>query len=315
MKTKVSLLKKTAQELTKRLRDCDICPRECHINRSSGRGFCKAAVDINVYTVFKHTGEEPGISGPGGSGTIFFSGCSLQCAYCQNYRFSHLLSGKDINIDQLSSIMLKLKKIGADNINLVTPTHYLPQIIEAIAQATEKGMDLPIVYNSSGFEKKDVIAMLDGIIDVYLTDIKYIDDNTAMRFSHANNYVENSLASTLEMYKQKPKIINDDRGIMTSGLIIRHLVLPGKIEESKKIISWINKNTPYALASIMFQYQPYDNANQIPELNRNLTRNEYEAIKEFCEESSINGFIQDFSPEEKLAGPYFQSNIEEFLAL
>lgn len=248
-----------------------------------------------VYTSFLHHGEEPVISKEEGSGTIFFSGCNLKCVYCQNYKFSHTNEGRMLSGAELAKTMLNLQAQKAVNINLVTPTHFLPQILNALSIAQKDGLNIPIVYNTSGYEKKDIIEELDGIIDIYLTDIKYMNSETAKEYSNAPDYPQACRESVKEMYKQ-----------IKETLIIRHLVLPNYIEESKQILSWIKENTPKARVSLMFQYQPYFKASSCPKINRPVNRAEYAQIKAYIEDLALDGWVQDFNPREELAGPYFE---------
>jgi len=309
-KLRIKKIEALCDKLTKRLERCDICPRDCRANRRNGQiGYCRALEKSVVYTAFKHHGEEPGISAKGGSGTIFFSGCNLRCVYCQNHKFSHSLEGTPLNNEELAQLILKLQKSGSDNINLVTPTHFLPQIAAAIAGALRHGLTIPIVYNSSGFEKPEIIAMIEPLVDIYLSDIKYIDTAAAQKYSNAPEYPEYSLNAAAIMYRQRPRVITKD-GVMTKGLIIRHLVLPEQIENSKKVLRWIKNNTPGAMASVMFQYQPYSRANEYPEINRAVNRTEYRQIYRFAQEIEINGWIQDFTPQEKLAGAHFKPGFD-----
>ena len=307
---KIKLLEKKADSLYQRLENCDLCPRNCQVNRLKGKkGYCGLDKDILVYTAFLHKGEEPVISGNKGSGTIFFSGCNLKCCYCQNYKFSHQMKGKQIKEPDLAKIMLKLQEKGAHNINLVTPTHLLPQILKSLLIAYQDGLKLPIVYNTSGYEKSDILENAGDITDIYLADIRYITGTLAKKYSQAQDYPEFNSSAIETMYKQKTIRINDE-GLMQQGLIIRHLVLPGNIKESKKILSWIKQNTPDALLSLMFQYQPYFKAVDFPQINRRISQTEYEELKSFTEGLELDGWIQDFKPQEDLAGIYFSPSIE-----
>ena len=307
---KIRLISKRIDKLYERLKSCDICPRNCKVNRLKGEiGFCEMAKDLSVYTAFLHQGEEPGISEGGGSGTIFFSGCNLKCAYCQNYKFSHLNEGKVVGEDDLAQIMLKLQGKGASNISLVTPTHYLPQILKSLSISLKKGLSIPIIYNTSGFEKRAIIAQIRGIVDVYLADIRYMTPSIAKEYSNAPDYFRFCQESIIEMYKQcRHPIWN--RSTLERGLIIRHLVLPGHIEESKAILSWIKKNTPTAYTSVMFQYKPYFKAGNYPQINREINISEYNQIKDFTEELDLEGWVQEFNPPEKLAGVNFSPSLE-----
>ena len=284
------------------LKSCDICPRNCQVNRlNDERGFCRAGKDIYYYSAFLHQGEEPAISGTCGSGTIFFSGCNLQCLYCQNHKFSTSLTGKRVSPQELASIMLSLQSQKAHNINLVTPTHFLPQILESLEIAS---LDIPIVYNTSGYEKKSIIEELAGIVDVYLSDFKYIDKAGAQKYSHAPDYPKACQESLLIMHGQVKPLWEEN--LLKKGLIVRHLVMPGRVEESKKTLNWLNENLPDALASVMFQYQPYYKANNFPEINRAINKNEYNQIKSFSEEIGLKGWVQALAPREELAGVHFK---------
>ncbi|MFA5270919.1 MAG: radical SAM protein [Candidatus Omnitrophota bacterium] len=305
MKNKIKLIENVAEDLEGFLSDCCICPRACHVNRKDGKkGYCKAGVCLVVYTAFLHRGEEPAISGDTGSGTIFFSGCNLACVYCQNYKFSHSIEGSAMTPAQVCDLMLKLQEEGASNINLVTPTHFLPQILNALTMAFPKGLNIPIVYNTSGYEKKDIIRKLDGIVDVYLTDFRYFYDATGAKYSNAKDYPFHAKESISEMYRQKSKPVFKDE-LLKEGLVIRHLILPGHIEESKQVLSWIKQNIPGAFLSLMFQYQPYHKANKYPVLNRTVSKEEYIEVNKFLKELDLDGWVQDLIPEEKLAGVHF----------
>lgn len=301
---KIDLIKKIVEPLYERLGKCDICPRECGVNRlKDEKGFCGAGKDLKVFTSFLHKGEEPAISGEKGSGTIFFSGCNLKCIYCQNYKFSHYMKGKTLTEDNLAEIMLNLQKDGAHNINLVTPTHYLPQILKSLIIALEQGLNIPIVYNTSGYEKKEIIEGLEGIIDIYLTDFKYPCEVLSKHLSNAPKYRLFASESIKEMNRQVSPIWKGN--LLKKGLIIRHLVLPDYMNESKEVLSWIKQNTPQSLVSLMFQYQPYYKANTYPQINRAINLDEYKEIKAFCESLELDGWIQDLTPQEDMAGVHF----------
>jgi len=305
MQNKLKLIERGIKQLAPRLKSCDICPRNCKVNRLGGaRGYCKAGDIPVIYTAFLHRGEEPGLSGADGSGTIFFSGCNLGCVYCQNYKFSHILSGSLRSYNALADMMLKLQSEKAHNINLVTPTHFLPQILQALDIAISNGLNIPIVYNTSGYEKKEIISLLSGIVDIYLPDMKYVSEGLASDCSNAGNYSAYNKEALLEMYRQK-STASYKGDILTSGLVIRHLVIPGHIDDTMAILSWIKENIPNCLTSIMFQYQPYYKARQIPEINRTVNYDEYNKVKEFVQSLSLAGWIQDFNPKEDMAGVYF----------
>jgi len=306
---KIKLATKTAGSLKKRLSSCAICPRNCKINRLRGeKGYCGTDKDMMVYSAFAHHGEEPEISGQGGSGTIFFSGCNLKCIYCQNYKFSHIVAGKKVSGIDLAKIMLDLQEKGAHNINLVTPTHFLPQILDTLSLAFKGGLNIPIVYNTSGYEKKEIIECLEGIVDIYLTDLKYMDSSLAKQYSKAPEYSVFASRSLLEMARQVAVSLTSE-GLLKKGVVIRHLVLPNYIDESKKLLSWIKKNTPKVLVSVMFQYQPYFKAHLHSQINRPINYREYIEIKNFVEELGLKGWVQDLNTKEGLAGPYFKPNI------
>ncbi|MBD3264662.1 MAG: radical SAM protein [Candidatus Omnitrophica bacterium] len=297
------------EELKKRLSRCDICPRNCKVNRFDGElGYCGIRDKAVVHCAFLHRGEEPAISGDRGSGTIFFSGCNLKCSYCQNYKFSWKPEGKPLSSKDLAKVMLDLQIKGAININLVTPTHLMPLILEALLTALKEGLKLPIVYNTSGYEKEEIIKGLDGIIDIYLSDMKYLNSTIAEKYSRAANYPLMCIQSLKEMYRQK-KLPLWKNGFLSSGLIIRHLVLPGQIEDSKEILSWIEENTPQALLSLMFQYQPYYKAKDFPEINRAIDNEEYSRTSKYAQKLNLKGWVQEFSSNKSMAGPYFEPNI------
>jgi putative pyruvate formate lyase activating enzyme len=281
--------------LEQRLENCDLCPRECGVNRlKNEKGYCGGGRDPRVYTAFLHQGEEPPISSERGSGTIFFSGCSLRCVYCQNYKFSHFSKGKVLNENDLAKLALKLQNQGAHNINLVTPTHFLPQILKSLELASSLGLKIPIVYNTSGYEKEEIISLLEGHVDIYLADFKYIRPETAAKYSQAPDYPKVCTGSIKEMCRQKKE------------LIIRHLVLPGYIDESKEILTWIKEQAPEAKLSLMFQYQPYFKAKEFPEINRRVSVSEYRQIKDFLGSLDLGGWQQELNCQEDLAGKYFQ---------
>jgi len=306
MQSKIKLIEEALKSLTPRLKACDICPRNCKANRVGGqRGYCKAGNVPVIYTAFLHRGEEPAISAEQGSGTIFFSGCNLGCIYCQNYKFSHFLEGSLKGCEALADIMLKLQSEKAHNINLVTPTHFLPQILESLHIAISGGLKIPIVYNTSGYEKKEIIAKLSGIVDIYLPDMKYISESLARKCSNAGDYNIYNKEAILEMYKQKKKA--HFRGdVLIGGLIVRHLVIPGNIAETVTILSWIKENIPDCLTSIMFQYQPYYKAKLYPQINRTVNFDEYSQVKELVQNLKLKGWVQDFTQKEDMAGVYFK---------
>ena len=290
------------------LKRCELCPHNCKVNRLNGEiGRCKCKDKVKIALASVHYYEEPCISGENGSGTIFFSGCNLNCKFCQNYEISQLGKGIEITIEELSDIFIKQQNKGVNNINLVTPTMYVYQIIEAIKIARKKGLDIPIIYNSNGYENIETIKKLNGYIDVYLPDLKYYDDEIAYKYSGINNYFENAKSAILEMQKQvgAPKL--NENGIIQKGLIIRHLVLPNNIEKSEKILRWIKSNiNEEVYISIMAQYFPSYKAKQMNDINRKLSEEEYAKIEDLVYELDIkNGYMQELGEHEEEYVPDF----------
>lgn len=277
------------------LNNCNLCPRNCSVNRNCGEiGFCKAGNKITIAKYYLHKWEEPCITGKNGSGTIFFSFCNLKCIFCQNYKISTLNYGVEISVEKLSDICLELQNRGATNINLVTPTHYVPLIIEGIKSAKEKGLKIPIVYNSSGYENVDTIKMLDGIIDIYLPDFKYYSDDIALKYSKCKNYFQYAAAAIDEMFRQKSRCTFDKEGNMLSGVIVRHLLLPEMEEDSKKILKYIyDKYGDNIYVSIMNQYTPVRTC-EYNELNHKVSNSVYDDIIDYAWNIGIrNAFIQE----------------------
>lgn len=278
------------------LNRCTLCPRNCKVNRNNnGLGFCNMGSDLIVARAALHFWEEPIISGKKGSGTVFFSGCNLKCVFCQNHSISSNNFGKKISIERLSKIFLELQEQGANNINLVTPTHFVPQIIKALKIAKENGLNIPIVYNSSGYENIETIKLLDGYIDIYLPDFKYFDNKYASKYSKCNNYFEQASNAINEMIKQVglPKF-NDD-GMLIKGVIVRHMMLPGLLEDSKKIIHYlVDKYNDEIFISIMNQYTPTNNLYKYPEINKTVDNSDYEELIDYAINLGIkNGFMQE----------------------
>ena len=265
------------------LKICTICPNNCKVNRIEEKnGMCRASDTVKIALASLHFFEEPCISGEKGSGTVFFSNCNMRCKFCQNYKISAEGKGKEISIEELANTFIKLQEDGANNINLVTPTIYVYNIIEAIKQARSKGLKLPIIYNSNGYENVETLKKLEGYIDIYLPDFKYYNNNLGLKYSGVNNYFNNVIMAIQEMYRQVGAPIFDNNGIIQKGLIIRHLVLPNNIENSKNVLQWIKENiNPDVYVSIMAQYFPCYKAKEIEELNRKLTKKEYEEIEQF----------------------------------
>lgn len=298
--------------MLKYLEKCEICPHKCKIDRTNGNiGRCKSKDTVKIALASIHNYEEPCISGENGSGTVFFSNCNMNCVYCQNYEISQQGKGKEFTIEELAEIFLKQQKKGVENINLVTPTSYVVQIIEAIKIARKNGLNIPIVYNTNGYENVETIKMLEGYIDIYLPDLKYADNNIAKQYSKVENYFEIATKAIKEMNKQVGSSVFDDKGIMKKGMIIRHLVLPNYIENSKKVLKWIEQNMPKDIfVSVMAQYFPAYNAKQFENINRKLTKKEYDEIEQFLYELDIeNGYIQELGEHEEEYVPNWEDGM------
>ncbi|CDE90138.1 MAG: radical SAM protein [Clostridia bacterium] len=285
----------------KLLEKCTICPHNCGINRLNNQiGRCKSKNIVKIALYSTHNFEEPCISGKKGSGTVFFSNCNMNCVFCQNYEISQQGKGREISIDELASIFIKQQEKDVENINLVTPTSYVPQIIEAIKIARNNGLKLPIVYNTNGYEKVETLKMLEGYIDIYLPDFKYSDNELAKRLSKVDNYFEIVTEALKEMYRQTGKSIFNDDGIMQKGMIIRHLVLPNHILNSRRVLKWINENMHDVYVSVMAQYFPTYKAKDIDDINRKLTKEEYEQIENYLYRLDLeNGYIQELGEHEE----------------
>ena len=283
------------------LEKCMICPHNCGINRLDGQvGRCKSKDTVKIALYSTHNFEEPCISGKKGSGTVFFSNCNMNCVFCQNYEISQQGKGKEISIQELAEIFIKQQEKDVENINLVTPTSYVPQIIEAIKIAREKGLKIPIVYNTNGYEKVETLKMLEGYIDIYLPDLKYSDDILAKRLSKVDNYFEIATSAIKEMYRRTGKFVFDEDGIMQKGMIIRHLVLPNHILNSRRVLKWINDNMNDVYVSVMAQYFPTYKAKEIEDINRKLTKEEYEEIENYLYRLNLeNGYIQELGEHEE----------------
>ncbi len=306
------------------LKSCSICPRKCGVDRFSGaKGFCRTAILPGVFSYMPHHGEEPPISGKNGSGTIFFYNCNMACVYCQNYKFSQdnnpaalgNANGRggayfkdkgrgEVSFQDLAEIMLILQQEGCHNINLVTPTHIMPQILKALDIAFERGLNLPIVYNTSGYELLEMIKLLSGIVDIYLVDMRYSGTDLAVKYSNAPGYPEYNKLAVKEMFRQLPEAYFDKDGIMQKGLIIRHLVLPGGISGTCEIMSFIAQELSANVhISLMSQYAPYYKASSFKELSRHITQAEYSKAKDIMDSYGLyNGWVQEGGGLESLAG-------------
>ena len=288
-------------ERGKMLEKCVICPHNCGINRLDGQvGRCKSKDTVKIALYSTHNFEEPCISGKKGSGTVFFSNCNMNCVFCQNYEISQQGKGREISVQELAEIFIKQQEKCVENINLVTPTSYVPQIIEAIKIARKNGLHIPIVYNTNGYEKVETLKMLEGYIDIYLPDLKYSDDLLAKRLSKVDNYFEIATNAIKEMHRQTGKAIFNDDGIMQKGMIIRHLVLPNHILNSRRVLKWINYNMNDVYVSVMAQYFPTYKAKEIEDINRKLTKEEYEEIENYLYRLNLeNGYIQELGEHEE----------------
>lgn len=274
---------------------CNLCPRSCNINRNNEFGVCKSSSKVKIARAALHYYEEPSISGNNGSGTIFFCGCNLKCCYCQNKEISHDNFGKEITVERLSEIMLELEKKKANNINLVTPTHFIPSIIEAIKLARCKGLSIPIVYNTSGYENIESLKLLEGYVDIYLTDFKYFDNTLGKNLSKCNNYFEVASSAIDEMYRQVSKNVFNENGIMTRGIIVRCLVLPTKSNDTKKVINYLYKKYQDNIyLSIMNQYTPVTINKEYPFLNDIVSDDEYDDVINYALDLGVkNAYMQE----------------------
>lgn len=288
--------------MLKTLEKCTICPHNCKINRVNGQvGRCKSKETVKIALYSTHNFEEPCISGKKGSGTVFFSNCNLNCVFCQNYEISQEGKGKEFSIEQLAEIFIEQQKNDVENINLVTPTSYVPQIIEAIKIAKKNGLKLPIVYNTNGYEKVETIRSLEGYIDIYLPDFKYADNLLAKRLSNIDNYFEIATSAIKEMYRQvgKSTFFNDE-GVMQKGLIIRNMVLPNHILNSRKVLKWINDNMCDVFVSVMAQYFPTYKSKDFLDISRKLSKEEFDEIESYLFRLNLdNGYIQELGEHEE----------------
>ena len=290
------------------LENCMLCPHKCGVNRIEGKkGRCKCDNKLKIALASLHMFEEPCISGENGSGTVFFSNCNLNCIYCQNYEISSLGKGKEMTIEHLAEIFLKQQEKGAHNINLVTPTMYVFQIIEALKIAKSKGLNIPIVYNSNGYENVETIKLLNGYIDVYLPDLKYYSNELAKKYSNVDNYFETATKAIKEMYNQVGIAKFDENGLIKKGVIIRHLALPNHIQNTKNILKWIKENMPDDIyVSIMAQYFPTYKAKEDDLINRKLNKKEYNEVLNYLYSLDLeNGYIQELGEHEEEYVPNF----------
>jgi putative pyruvate formate lyase activating enzyme len=278
------------------LESCRVCPRECGVNRlkNDKLGFCRSGLNPAISSVNAHHGEEPPLSGTKGSGTIFFTNCNLRCVYCQNYPISQLGNGAERTPGELAGQMIWLQEQGCHNLNLVTPTHFMPQILKAFGIARERGFNLPIVYNTSGYESLEALRLLDGIVAIYLPDMRYSDDAVARTYSVAPHYPEINRAAIKEMYRQVGNLVLDEDGIATRGLIIRHLILPGGLSGTEGVMKFLAEEiSKDVYISLMSQYFPAFKAHEFKELSRRITADEYEEAYQTMRKYGLeNGWIQ-----------------------
>nr|MBQ8252899.1 radical SAM protein [Lachnospiraceae bacterium] len=277
---------------------CTLCPRECHTDRNKRTGFCNVKAQTTVARAALHMWEEPCISGDNGSGAVFFSGCSLGCVFCQNHRISGGEIGKEIPVERLTEIFFELEEQGANNVNLVTPDHYVPSVCEAVERAHAQGFSLPFIYNCSGYEKTETLRMLEGLIDVYLPDFKYWKPETAKRYCNAPDYPERAKDAVAEMVRQTGACVFDGEGRIRKGTIVRHLLLPGHVGEAKQIIDYLYGTYQDDIyISLMNQFTPVlknDKLAQFPELHRKVTKREYDRLVQHALDIGVtNAFIQE----------------------
>ncbi|MCI8949105.1 MAG: radical SAM protein [Lachnospiraceae bacterium] len=288
--------------------NCTLCPRMCRVDRRQISGFCGCMSILKGARASLHHWEEPCISGNRGSGTVFFTGCTLRCCFCQNFQISQEGIGKELSSSQLARIFLSLQNQGAHNINLVTPTQFLPHILEAICLARPE-LNIPIVYNSSGYERKEIIDALDGFADIYLPDFKYFDPSLSRRYSHAGDYFSAASEAILPMIQQKgAPVLDPESGLLKSGVMIRHMVLPGAKEDSIKLLRWIKETLPPKsfLISLLSQYTPFYQSGRYPELNRRITSYEYsKVLEEAIRLGLTDGYMQKKSSARKEYTPLF----------
>ena len=290
---------------------CDLCPRKCLVDRKKGeKGICGQTENLKVARAALHFWEEPCISGDAGSGAVFFSGCPLHCVFCQNENIANGTVGKEISLERLVDIFLELQEKRANNINLVTPGHFVPQIVKALDQARKEGLTLPVVYNTSSYETVDTIRMLDGYVDIYLPDFKYMSPVLSKKYSHAPDYAQVAKAAIAEMVRQTGKAVfvnGDEDNLILRGTIVRHLTLPGCMEDSMQILKYLHDTYGDKIyISIMNQFTPLSNLEKYPELNRKITDEEYEALVDYAINIGIeNGFIQEGDTAEESFIPAF----------
>ncbi|MEW6621569.1 MAG: radical SAM protein [Bacillota bacterium] len=267
---------------------CELCPHICKVDRKINRGICRAGQNAVVSNYGPHFGEEGPLVGRRGSGTIFFAYCNMRCVFCQNYDISWEGNGEELSADELADIMLNLQKKGCHNVNLVTPTHYVPQILEALDIAANKGLNIPLVYNCGGYERLETLKILNGVVDIYMPDVKYNNSEIAKMYSGVSDYPEKVKLALKEMYKQVGDLIVDDKGIAVKGLIVRHLVLPKGLSGTKEIMEFIATNlSPRTFVNVMRQYYPHYKAIYHRDINRPVTQREFEEAVKYAKDAGL----------------------------
>ena len=292
--------------------NCNLCPRNCNVDRSENKGYCGQTDIIKVARASLHMWEEPCISGERGSGTVFFSGCGLRCVFCQNFDIAKGDIGKEITVERLAEIFCELKEKGAHNINLVTGDHFVPEIIKALDIAKANGMDLPIVFNTSSYINKETLKCLENYVDIYLADFKYFDNETAKKYSNAENYLQVAKTAIEEMVSQKGTPVYDDEGMMTKGVIVRHLLMPNHLQESKAIIRYVYEEYgERVVLSIMNQYTPLKQVEKYPEINRKVSDAEYESLINYAISIGVKeAYVQEGeTAEESFIPPFDLSGV------
>ena len=300
MHPKSTILEERIKEARRLFSSCELCGHKCRVDRENGeKGKCEAGSDLAVASYTVHHGEEPYISGFKGSGTIFFSYCNLYCPFCQNSDISHGHKGETVTPKQLADMMMELQWKGVHNINLVTPTHFMPLILEALKIAYDDALNIPIVYNTNGYDSMELLKLLDGIVDIYMPDIKYVDNALAEKYTNAKDYPKVAMEGIIEMHRQVGDLKLDEEDIAYKGLLVRHLVLPGQIDDSKKAVDFVAGISKDTVLSVMSQYSPQYKACEYPEINRKLTEKEYwEVIKRVQEDGLQDYLVQEMGSSE-----------------
>ncbi|WP_457623470.1 radical SAM protein [Persephonella sp.] len=282
-------LRKRIEEAYALLEKCSVCPHECGVNRiKNEKGYCKTGLNPVVSSFFPHFGEEFPIRGYRGSGTVFFSYCNMRCVYCQNYEISQLGEGREYTPEEIASVMLYLQEEGCHNINWVTPSHIVPQLLKALYIAVEKGLKIPIVYNTSSYDSLNIIKLLDGIVDIYLPDIKYLNDEFGSKYSKVKNYDSTVKDVLKEMFSQVGDLKTDKKGVAYRGVLVRHLVLPNGISTSKEVLDFLKTVSKSVTVNIMPQYYPYYKAHQFQELSRRISNDEFNKVVNYAKKIGLN---------------------------